>query len=163
MVETYLRKVKLCFHGYLKHNVGKNDVNLPWQGGGSVRGLLSDSRGEWWWLLVLGFSHASSESAPSWSADPGTADCLFLWIQNMGGGKWCTGSNVTNRIDFKTHLPFFASPISSFSEAFGKRIVIDFQLCDLQRKKQIEKSIGLALFLSTALRGVWRLFTEVSN
>lgn len=61
----------------------------------------------------------------------------------MGGRKNdARAQMLPTGLIFKTHLPSFASPISSFSETFGKRIVIDLQLCDLQRKKQIEKSVG---------------------
>ena len=49
---------------------------------------------------------------------------------------FCTRSNVRDGTDFNIYLPFFSSPVSSVSETFGKRIVIDFQLCDLQRQNK---------------------------
>lgn len=83
-------------------------------------------------LLPLGFSHESSDSTQSWSAGPGTADCPLLGSQTWK--KLCAGSNVTNEIDFKIYLPLFSFPVAGVSKTFGERIVIDFQLCDLQRQ-----------------------------
>jgi len=37
-----------------------------------------------------------------------------------------------NAVKARALLPFFASPISSVTKPFCKRIVINFQLCDLK-------------------------------